>query len=205
MKKLYICGVERLGYWIEERYLGCYSSWGSCGVVELPGGLRDCTSCVSGVACSSGVVEEGLVELRPGARRYELSDWLGNVRVVVTDQRIAIRGNDQVVVGYRSEVVEVRDYYSCGLDIFQHFHFVRENNWVMRLLGGNLDYSSHSYIIKASECDLGVYSRLNMQRYPKFKAYLSKVDPMDKAPSPRHLDEALKEKGLIKNDEDGKR
>jgi hypothetical protein len=82
---------------------------------------------------------------------------------------------------------------------------VHENNWVMRLLGGNLEYSSHSYIIKASECDLGVYSHLNMQRHPKFEEYLSKVDPMDKAPSPRHLDEALKEKGPIKNDEDGKR
>jgi hypothetical protein len=44
-----------------------------------------------------------------------------------------------------------------------------------------------------------------MQRYPKFKAYLSKVAPMDKAPSPRHLDEVLEEKGPIKSDEDGKR
>ena len=58
-----------------------------------------------------------VAELRLGARRYEFSDWLGNVRVVVTDQRIAIRGNDQVVVGYRAEVVEVRDYYRYGLDI----------------------------------------------------------------------------------------
>jgi hypothetical protein len=91
MKKFYICGVERLVYWIDERYLGCYSFWGSCGVVELPGGLGDCTS------------------------------------------------------------------------------------------------------------------SLNMQRYPKFKEYLSKVAPMDKAPSPRHLDEVLEEKGPIKNDEDGKR
>jgi len=203
MKKFYICGVERLGYWIEERYLECYSSWGSCGVVELPGGLGHCTSCVSGVACSLGL-EEGLVELSSGARRYELSEWLGSVRVGETDRRLPIHKGKKLV-GYWAEVVEVRDYYSCGLDIFQHFHFVRENNWVMRLVGGNLEYSSHSYIIKASECDLGVYSHLNMQRYPKFKAYLSKVDPMDKAPSPRHLDEALKEKGPIKNDEDGKR
>jgi hypothetical protein len=44
-----------------------------------------------------------------------------------------------------------------------------------------------------------------MQWYPKFKEYLSKVDSMDKAPLPRHLDEALEEKGLIKNDEYGKR
>jgi hypothetical protein len=205
MKEFYICGVERLGYWIDEWYLRCYSSWGLCGVVELPGGLGHCTSFVSGVACSSGLVEEGSVGLRPGARCHELTDWLGNVRVVVTDRRVAIRGNNQVVVGYRAEVVEVRDYYSCGLDIFQHFHFVHEDNGVMRLLGGNLEYSSHSYIIKASECELGVYSHLNMQWYPKFKEYLSKVDSMDKAPLPRYLDEALEEKRLIRNDEDGKR
>jgi hypothetical protein len=199
MKKFYICSVERLGYGIDERYLGCYSSWGSCEVVELSGGLGHCTSFVSGEACSSG-----LVELSSGARRYELTDWLGSVRVVVTDQRLPIYKGKKLV-GHRAEVVEVRDYYNCSLGIFQHFHFVHENKWVMRLLGGNLEYSSHSYIIKASECDLGVYSHLSMQRYPKFKAYLSKVEPMDKAPSPRHLDEALKEKGLIKNDEDGKR
>jgi hypothetical protein len=112
MKKFYICGVERLGYWIDERYLGCYSSWGSCGVVELPGGLGHCTWFVSGVACSSG-----LVELSSGARRYELSDWLGDVRVVVTDRCIPIRGNNQVVVGYRAEVVSVTDYYSFGAEI----------------------------------------------------------------------------------------
>ena len=112
MKEFYICGVEWLGYWIDERHLGCYSRWVSCEVVELPGGLGHCTSFVSGVACSSG-----LVELSSGARRYELRNWLGNVRVGVTDQRIAIRGNNQVVVGYRAEVVEVRDYYRYGLDI----------------------------------------------------------------------------------------
>jgi len=116
MKKLYICGVERLGYGIDEGYLGCYSSWGLCGVVELPGGLRHCTSFVSGVACSSGLVEEGLVELRPGARRYELSDWLGSVRVVVTDQGLPIYKGKRLV-GYLAEVVEVRDYYRYGLDI----------------------------------------------------------------------------------------
>jgi len=109
--------VERLGYWIDEGYLGCYSRWVSCEIVELPGGLGHCTLFVSGVARSLGLVEEGLVELRPGARLHELTDWLGGVRVVVTDQRIPIRGNNQVVVGYRAEVVSVRDYYSYGLDI----------------------------------------------------------------------------------------
>jgi RHS repeat-associated protein len=58
-----------------------------------------------------------VAELRLGARRYELSDWLGGVRVVVTDRRIPIRGNNQVVVGYRAEVVSVTDYYSYGAEI----------------------------------------------------------------------------------------
>jgi hypothetical protein len=58
-----------------------------------------------------------VADLRLGARRYELSDWLGSVRVVLTDQRIAIRGNNQVVVGYRAEVVDARDCYRYGLDI----------------------------------------------------------------------------------------
>jgi hypothetical protein len=80
--------------------------------VELPEGLEHCTSFVSGVACSAG-----LVELSSGARRYELTDWLGNMRIVVPGRRVAIRGNNQVVVGYRAEVVEVRDYYRHGLDI----------------------------------------------------------------------------------------
>jgi hypothetical protein len=200
MKELYICSVERLGYWIDEWYLGCYSSWGLCGVMELPEGLGHCTSFVSGVACSAG-----LVGLSSGARRYELRDWLGSVRVGVIDQRLPIHKGKKLV-GYRAEVVEVRDYYSCSLDIFKHFHFVHENNWVMRLLGGNLDYSSHSYIIKVSECDLsGPISHTAIQWHPKFEEYLSRVDSMDKAPSPRHLDEALEEKKVIMNDEDEKR
>ena len=116
MKKFYSCSVEKLGYWIDERYLGCYSSWGSCGVVELPGGLGHYTSFVSGVACSLGLVEEGSVALRLGARRYELTDWLGNVRVVLTDQGLPIYKGKKLV-GYRAEVVEVRDYYGYGLDI----------------------------------------------------------------------------------------
>ena len=57
MKKFYICGVERLGYWVDEGYLGCYSRWVSCESVELPGGLGHCTSFVSGVACFLGLVE----------------------------------------------------------------------------------------------------------------------------------------------------
>jgi len=105
MKKFYICRVERLGYLIDERYLGCYSSWGLCGVVELPWGLGHCTSFVSEVACSSGLVEEGSVELRPGARRYELTDWLGSGRVGVTDRRLPMQAQERPLTGLLRGIV----------------------------------------------------------------------------------------------------
>jgi hypothetical protein len=128
-------GHWQQGYLVDERYLGRFCSGHRC----LP---RDFTSLISdrlpGLGRPSvGTLGEELgpplpdlparwgrawvvgdvAELRLGARRYELSDWLGGVRVVVTDRRVAIRGNNQVVVGYRAEVVEVRDYYRYGLDI----------------------------------------------------------------------------------------
>jgi len=62
------------------------------------------------------VVADSVVELVRGSRRYELSDWLGNVRVVVSDARVPIRWSG-VVVGYRAEVVSVGDYYSFGAEI----------------------------------------------------------------------------------------
>ena len=59
------------------------------------------------------VAEDSSVELLRGSRRYELSDWLGNVRVVVSDARVPVRQGG-VVRGYRGEVVGVREYYSYG-------------------------------------------------------------------------------------------
>jgi hypothetical protein len=63
-----------------------------------------------------GLVAEDTVEVRLGSRRYELTDWLESVRVVVTDRRPPIHKGKKLV-GYRAEVVEVRDYYGYGLGI----------------------------------------------------------------------------------------
>ncbi|MEM4410047.1 MAG: hypothetical protein QXI19_15050, partial [Candidatus Caldarchaeum sp.] len=134
-KEFYMYGHQRLGYLVDERYLGRFCSGRPC----LP---RDFTSLISDLLPELGRPSVGtlgeeverplpdfparwgrawvvgdVAELRLGARRYELSDWLGGVRVVVTDRRVPIRGNNQVVVGYRAEMVSVTDYYSYGLDI----------------------------------------------------------------------------------------
>jgi hypothetical protein len=128
-------GHKRLGYLVDERYLGRFSSGRPClwrdsifRISDLLLGLGRPSAGTLGEEVEPPLpdfparwgrawVVGDVAELRLGARRYELSDWLGGVRVVVTDRRVAIRGNNQVVVGYRADVVSVTDYYSFGAEI----------------------------------------------------------------------------------------
>jgi RHS repeat-associated protein len=132
-KEFYMYGHKRLGYLVDERYLGRFCRrrpclWRDSIFLDLLSGLGGPSVGTLGeevepplpdfpVMWGRAWVVGEVAELRLGARRYELSDWLGGVRVVVTDRRIPIRGNNQVVVGYRAEVVSVTDYYSFGAEI----------------------------------------------------------------------------------------
>jgi hypothetical protein len=130
-----MCSHRRLGYFVDERYLGRFCSGRPCLWRDsiflisdlLPGLGRPSVGTLGEevgpllpdfpAGWGRAWVVGDVAELRLGARRYELSDWLGNVRVVVTDRRVPIRANNQVVVGYRAQAVGVRDYYRYGLDI----------------------------------------------------------------------------------------
>jgi len=52
-----------------------------------------------------------------GKKRYELSDWLGNVRVVVSDKKVQDNVSGVVVLNYKPEVLSIRDYYAFGSEI----------------------------------------------------------------------------------------
>ncbi|HPQ09149.1 MAG TPA: hypothetical protein PK995_07970 [Bacteroidia bacterium] len=52
-----------------------------------------------------------------GNKRYELSDWLGNVRVVVSDKKVPDNVSGNVVLNYKPEVLSIRDYYAFGSEI----------------------------------------------------------------------------------------
>jgi RHS repeat-associated protein len=108
--------MQRISYLIEEQYSRRYCLQSLRLMVERPIFIQRVVGLPVVIVRSSDRADE-LIELHPGAQRYELTDWLGNVRVVVTDQRIPIRGNNQVVVGYRAEVVSVTDYHSFGAEI----------------------------------------------------------------------------------------
>jgi len=47
-------------------------------------------------------------------RKYELTDHLGNVRVVIRDQRVPISTNGATVAYYKPLVDEISDYYPYG-------------------------------------------------------------------------------------------
>jgi RHS repeat-associated protein len=48
-----------------------------------------------------------------GAKRYELKDHLGNIRVTVSDRKIAVTNKD--IITYHAEVLTYTDYYPFGM------------------------------------------------------------------------------------------
>jgi hypothetical protein len=102
-KEFYMYGSQRLGYLEDGVFLGrkCIGKW--CNVLTsvlpiLPSSLSN----------SVGVMF--------GKKKYELSDWLGNVRVVINDRKTPINSGN-ATVGYKAQVMSVSDYYSFGSEI----------------------------------------------------------------------------------------
>jgi RHS repeat-associated protein len=54
-----------------------------------------------------------------GIRKYELSNWLGNVQVVISDKKIPICNNSQTPAYYEADVLSAKDYYPFGMTMTQ--------------------------------------------------------------------------------------
>jgi RHS repeat-associated protein len=85
-----------------------------------------------------------------GKKRYELSDWLGNVRVVINDRKTPVNSG-VATVGYKAQVINVNDYYSYGSTINERTY----------------DYSSTKFrfAFNDKELDNEVYGFGNFQDY----------------------------------------
>ncbi len=84
-----------------------------------------------------------------GNKRYELNDWLGNVRVVINDRKTPVN-TGTVTISYKPQVVSVSDYYSFGSEI-------RERSY---------EYSNeYRYSFNGKEKDNEVYGKGNFQDY----------------------------------------
>ncbi|MCS6955986.1 MAG: hypothetical protein NZM44_06490, partial [Candidatus Calescibacterium sp.] len=58
-----------------------------------------------------------------GSKRYEISDWLGNVRAVITDKKLPHTVTGTVVTTYRPEVVSVTDYEPFGMEVRERSYY----------------------------------------------------------------------------------
>ena len=136
-KEFYMYGSQRLGYLEDDVFLGrkCIGKW--CNILTpvlpmLPSTLSNSVSIVF------------------GKKRYELSDWLGNVRVVINDRKTPVNIG-ATTVGYKAQVINVNDYYSYGSTINERTY----------------DYSSTKFrfAFNGKELDNEVYGFGNFQDY----------------------------------------
>jgi len=129
-KEFNIYGSKRIGYLEERNFLGrkcksplCFTATGSTGAVENilgGGGIKSIKSIPFQPSFGGSGVLPGkpwVASIYYGRKRYELADWLGNVRVVVSDKKVPDSVSGGAVLKYKPEVLSVRDYYAYGSEI----------------------------------------------------------------------------------------
>lgn len=98
-KEFYMYGSSRLGYIDENKFIAKKK-----GKSYLPPALKFSTPYIN-------------VSYTFGKKRYEISDWLGNVRVVINDRKTPQVNANNIVVGYEPQTISVTDYYPFGSEI----------------------------------------------------------------------------------------
>jgi len=120
-----IYGTERIGYLVDRNYLGKKTKGKTLNLSPttamktlptIPPSITPLPTTPTFTTFLGGS-GSSLVGVYYGKKRYELSDWLGNVRVVVSDKKVQDNVSGVVVLNYKPEVVSVSDYYSFGSEI----------------------------------------------------------------------------------------
>ena len=130
-KEFYMYGSQRLGYLEDGVFLGrkCISKWCNVLTPVLPMFPSTLSNSVSVVL---------------GKKRYELSDWLGNVRVVINDRKTPINSG-VATVGYKAQVINVNDYYSYGSTINERTYDYRSTKFRFAFNGKELDNEVYGF------------------------------------------------------------
>ena len=119
-KEFYMYGSQRLGYLEDEVFMGKKCIGKFCNIIASPVnpipfiGTQKTSPILPPVVIQPMVSSS--VSVVFGKKRYELSDWLGNVRVVINDRKTPVNIG-AITVGYKAQVVSVTDYYSFGGEI----------------------------------------------------------------------------------------
>jgi hypothetical protein len=119
-KEFYMYGSNRLGYIEDDVFLGRRCIGKFCNIVANPVnpmpfiGTQKTSPTLPPVVIQP--ISSSSVGIVFGKKRYEISDWLGNVRVVINDRKTPVNSGN-ATVGYKAQVVSVSDYYSFGSEI----------------------------------------------------------------------------------------
>jgi len=119
-KEFYIYGSQRLGYLEDEVFMSKKCIGKFCNIIANPANPMPFIGTQKTLPTLPPIVIQPIssssVSVVLGKKRYELSDWLGNVRVVINDRKTPINSGN-ATVGYKAQVVSVSDYYSFGSTI----------------------------------------------------------------------------------------
>jgi len=119
-KEFYMYGSQRLGYLEDDVFLGKKCIGKFCNIVANPVNPMPFIGTQKTLPTLPPVVIQPIssssVGIVFGKKRYELSDWLGNVRVVINDRKTPVNSG-VTTVGYKAQVINVNDYYSFGSEI----------------------------------------------------------------------------------------
>jgi RHS repeat-associated protein len=126
-KEFYMYGSQRLGYLEDEVFLGKKCIGKFCNIIANPANPMPFIGTQKTLPTLPPVVIQPMVSSSVsvvfGKKRYEISDWLGNVRVVINDRKTPVNIGT-TTVGYKAQVVSVSDYYSFGSEIAERSYEV---------------------------------------------------------------------------------
>ena len=126
-KEFYIYGSQRLGYLENEVFMGKKCIGKFCNIIANPVNPMPFIGTQKTLPTLPPVVIQPMVSSSVsvvfGKKRYEISDWLGNVRVVINDRKTPVNSG-VATVGYKAQVVNVSDYYSFGSEIAERIYEV---------------------------------------------------------------------------------
>jgi len=119
-KEFYMYGSQRLGYLEHDVFLGRKCIGKFCNIVANPVNPMPFIGTQKTLPTLPPVVIQPIssssVSVVFGKKRYEISDWLGNARVVINDRKTPVNIG-ATTMGYKAQVINVNDYYSFGSEI----------------------------------------------------------------------------------------
>jgi len=147
-KEFYMYGSQRLGYIEDDVFLGRKCIGKFCNIIANPVNPMPFIGTQKTLPTLPPVVIQPMVSSSVsvvfGKKRYEISDWLGNVRIVINDRKTPVNIG-ATTVGYKAQVINVNDYYSYGSTINERTYDYSPTKFRFAFNGKELDSEVYGF------------------------------------------------------------